>query len=59
MVILLLVIYAVLIAMWIELRRVKRELRELKKHTSMYVKINENDKKLIGLKNKLTELKIK
>jgi hypothetical protein len=45
--------------MWIELRRVKRELRELKKHTSMYVKINENDKKLIGLKNKLTELKIK
>ena len=43
MVILLLVIYAMLIAMWIELRGVKRELKEFKR--------------LNRLKTKLTDLK--
>ena len=44
--------------MWRYLRRVENELKELKQHTSEYVKINEGYRHLQKVKNELTQMEM-
>jgi Tfp pilus assembly protein PilO len=54
----LLALLTLVLLMWGYLRHVENELKELKQHTSEYVKINENYKNLQKIKNELTQMEM-
>ncbi len=54
----LLALLTLVLLMWRYLRCVENKLKELKQHTSEYVKINENYKKLQKIKNELTQMEM-
>ena len=54
----LLALLTLVLLMWGYLRRVENELKELKQHTSEYVKINESYRNLQRIKNELTQMEM-
>ena len=54
----LLTLTTLVLLMWGYLRRVENELKELKQHTSEYVKINESYRNLQRIKNEVTQMEM-